>query len=171
MENICKYFLDEKLILPQIASWWCGQEKERKHVLADLPSFVVKRIDRSNREHIYFCEFLDKKALESLKNEILENPYKFVAQEKISFSTAPNFVDKKLEPRKVLCRTFSIAKEDSYSVMPGGLVRVAPEREELFVSNQRGGTSKDFWVVNDTPQPNLQNYSWNSTNANSINRH
>ncbi|MDX6745964.1 circularly permuted type 2 ATP-grasp protein [Polaribacter sp. PL03] len=167
MENICKYFLNEKLILPQIASWWCGQEKERKHVLADLPSFVVKRIDRSQREHIYFCEFLSKEALKNLKKEILENPYKFVAQDKISFSTAPNFVDDKLEPRKILCRTFSIAKEDGYSVMPGGLVRVAPEREELFVSNQRGGTSKDFWVVNNEPQSSLQNYSWNNTSSNS----
>ncbi|MBU2929313.1 circularly permuted type 2 ATP-grasp protein [Winogradskyella psychrotolerans] len=165
MENICKYFLDEELILPQIASWWCGQEKERKHVLADLPSFVLKRIDRSNRERIYFCEFLDKKALENLKKEILDYPYKFVAQEKISFSTAPNFVSTHLEPRKILCRTFAIAKEDSYSVMPGGLVRVAPEREELFVSNQRGGTSKDFWIVNDVPQANLQNYSWNKTSS------
>ena len=165
MENICNYFLNEKLILPQIASWWCGQEKERKHVLADLPSFVVKRIDRSNREHIYFCEFLNKKELENLKKEILEHPHKFVAQEKISFSTAPNFVENKLEPRKISCRTFAIAKGDNYSVMPGGLVRVASEREELFVSNQRGGTSKDFWVVDDKPQQNLQNYSWNKTNS------
>ncbi|WP_179007212.1 circularly permuted type 2 ATP-grasp protein [Winogradskyella forsetii] len=165
MKNICKYFLDEDLMLPQIASWWCGQEKERKLVLEDLSSFVVKRIDRSNREHIYFCEFLDKKALENLKKEILNYPHKFVAQEKISFSTAPNFVKSELEPRKISCRTFAIAKDDGYSVMPGGLVRVAPEREELFVSNQRGGTSKDFWVVNDLPQPNLQNYSWNKTNS------
>ena len=165
MENICQYFLKEDLILPQIASWWCGQEKERKHVLKDLSSFVVKRIDRSNREHIYFCEFLDKKALKNLKREILEYPYKFVAQEKISFSTAPNFTENKLEPRKISCRTFAIAKEDGYSVMPGGLVRVAPDSKELFVSNQRGGTSKDFWVVNDTPQPILQNYSWNKTNS------
>ncbi|WP_179319930.1 circularly permuted type 2 ATP-grasp protein [Winogradskyella helgolandensis] len=165
MENISKYFLKEDLILPQIASWWCGQEKERKHVLADLSAFVLKRIDRSNRENIYFCEFLDKKAIEQLKKEILEHPHKFVAQEKISFSTAPNFVSHHLEPRKISCRTFAIAKGDGYSVMPGGLVRVAPEREELFVSNQRGGTSKDFWVVNDAPQPTLQNYAWNKTNS------
>ncbi|MGJ8759284.1 MAG: circularly permuted type 2 ATP-grasp protein [Polaribacter sp.] len=172
MENICKFFLKEKLILPQIASWWCGQEKERKHVLEDLPSYVVKRIDRSHREHIYFCEFLSKEELKELKAEILENPNRFVAQEKISFSTAPNFVDDKLEPRKIVCRTFSIAKQDSYSVMPGGLVRVATEREELFVSNQRGGTSKDFWIVSDKKQNYLQNYSWNksvSNQAESIN--
>lgn len=168
MENICKYFLNEKLILPQIASWWCGQEKEQKHVLENLASFVVKRIDRSNREHIYFCEFLSKDELEALKKEILEYPHKFVAQEKISFSTAPNFVKQQLEPRKILCRTFAIAKGDNYSVMPGGLVRVAAEREELFVSNQRGGTSKDFWILSDKAQSNLQNYAWNRTNANEL---
>jgi uncharacterized alpha-E superfamily protein len=166
MNGICKYFLKEDLILPQIASWWCGQEKERKHVLKDLASYVVKRIDRSHREHIYFCEFLSKKELKELKNQILENPNRFVAQEKISFSTAPNFVDDKLEPRKIVCRTFSIAKDNGYSVMPGGLVRVATEREELYVSNQRGGTSKDFWIVSDQKQNYLQNYSWNKTISN-----
>ena len=163
MENICKYFLNEKLILPQIASWWCGQEKERKHVLENLALYVVKRIDKTHRENIYFCEFLNKEELKKLTEEILENPTKFVAQEKISFSTAPNFVKEELEPRKIVCRSFSIAKKDGYSIMPGGLVRVAAEREELFVSNQRGGTSKDFWIVSDKSQNYLQNYSWNKT--------
>ena len=163
MNAICKYFFKEELILPQIASWWCGQEKERNYVLNNLTNLVVKRIDRSNRESIYFCEFLKANQLENLKKEILSNPYSFVAQEKISFSTAPDFVKDKLEPRKVMCRLFSIAKNDEYSVMPGGLVRVAPERENLFVSNQRGGVSKDFWIVADEPQTNIQNYSWDNT--------
>ena len=163
MNAICKYFFKEELILPQIASWWCGQEKERNYVLNNLTNLVVKRIDRSNRESIYFCEFLKANQLENLKKEILSNPYSFVAQEKISFSTAPDFVKDKLEPRKVMCRLFSIAKNDVYSVMPGGLVRVAPERENLFVSNQRGGVSKDFWIVADEPQTNIQNYSWDNT--------
>ncbi|WNH12085.1 circularly permuted type 2 ATP-grasp protein [Thalassobellus suaedae] len=163
MNVICKYFFKEDLILPQIASWWCGQKKERDYVLNHLKELVVKRIDRSNRENIFFCEFLDKKALNALKKEILLAPYQFVAQEKISFSTAPNLVEDILEPRKIMCRTFAIAKNDSYSVMPGGLVRVAAERENLFVSNQRGGISKDFWVVSDDTQTNIQNYSWDSS--------
>ncbi|MDO7171248.1 circularly permuted type 2 ATP-grasp protein [Mariniflexile sp. AS56] len=163
MNVICKYFFKEDLILPQIASWWCGQKKERAYVLNNLTNLVVKRIDRSNRESIFFCEFLKPSELESLKKEILSNPFVFVAQEKISFSTAPDFVNGKLEPRKVMCRTFSIAHKDGYSVMPGGLVRVAAERENLFVSNQRGGVSKDFWIVTDNPQTHIQNYSWDST--------
>ncbi len=163
MNAICNYFFGEDLILPQIASWWCGQERERNYVLNNLKDLVVKHIDRSNREYIFFCEFLSDDALNNLRNEILAQPYKFVAQEKISFSTAPDFINGALEPRKVMCRTFAIAKDDGYSVMPGGLVRVAPERETLFVSNQRGGISKDFWIVTDEPQTSIQNYSWDSS--------
>ncbi|MGJ5640859.1 circularly permuted type 2 ATP-grasp protein [Formosa sp. S-31] len=163
MENICKYFLKEDLILPQIASWWCGQKKERDYVVNNLKSFVVKRIDRSHRENIFFCEFYTKKELDNLKAKILANPCQYVAQEKIYFSTAPNLVNGNLEPRKIVSRTFSIAKDKGYSVMPGGLVRVAAEREELFVSNQRGGTSKDFWVISDKKQQTIHLYSWNKS--------
>ena len=166
MNTISKYFLDEDLILPQIASWWCGQNKERNHVLENLSNFIVKRIDRSNRESIYFCEFLNESELSKLRREIRSTPYSFVAQEKILFSTAPDFVNGKLEPRKVVSRTFAIAKDDTYSVMPGGLVRVAAERENLRVSNQRGGVSKDFWVVTDEPEQIIQNYSWGTTPQN-----
>ncbi len=166
MNNICKHFLNEDLLLPQIASWWCGQEKERNYVLAHLPSLVIKKIDRPNRERIFFCEFLSKKEMNELKLEILTQPYKFVAQERIHFSSAPNFVNGQLEPRNIVCRSFSIAKDNGYSVMPGGLVRVAAKREELIVSNQRGGTSKDFWVVSDKAQHNIQHYSWQKSSLN-----
>ncbi|MEH6405946.1 MAG: circularly permuted type 2 ATP-grasp protein [Leeuwenhoekiella sp.] len=165
MKNIAKYFLNEELILPQIASWWCGQEKERNHVLNNLKQFVVKRIDRTHRESLHFCEFLSKTELESLKKEILTTPYCFVAQDNIHFSTAPDFAGGKLEPRKVVCRTFSVATDTGYSTMPGGLVRVAPERENLHVSNQKGGTSKDFWIVSDAEQDSIQNYNWNHSSG------
>lgn len=168
MNAISKYFLNEELILPQIASWWCGQEKERNHVLKNIKKYVVKRIDRSNRESIYFCEFLTEPELKKLKNEILANPYRFVAQDKIKFSTAPDLIEGKLEPRKIMCRTFAVAKKDGYSIMSGGLVRVAAERENLRVSNQRGGISKDFWIVSDQPQNHFHNYSWDSTFRNPV---
>tara|TARA_R110001583_G_scaffold174592_1_gene329043 strand:+ start:4057 stop:6603 length:2547 start_codon:yes stop_codon:yes gene_type:complete len=168
LNSVCKYFLNEELLLPQIASWWCGQKKELKFVLEHLSTLVVKRIDRTHREHIYFGEFLTSEELKNLKMKILKAPYQFVAQENINFSTAPNFVDGYLEPRKIVCRTFSIAKDDGYSVLSGGLVRVAAERKELVVSNQKGGTSKDFWVVSDNVQTNIQNYSWHNTTSNNF---
>lgn len=151
MPGIAQYFLGQDLILPQIASWWCGQEKEKKHVLENLSSLVIKRIDRTNRESIHFGEFLDSRELDALRQKIEQRPYRFVAQERISFSTAPNFTKGSLEPRNLVTRAFCIASGPEYRVMPGGLVRVAPEREAIRVSNQRGGTSKDFWILEDLP--------------------
>jgi uncharacterized alpha-E superfamily protein len=31
--------------------------------------------------------------------------------------------------------------------MPGGLIRVSPTKDSLVVSNQKGGTSKDLWIL------------------------
>ncbi|TDS12010.1 putative circularly permuted ATP-grasp superfamily protein [Maribacter caenipelagi] len=160
MPAIAKYFLKEELELPQIASWWCGQEKERNYVLEHISELVIKRIDRTNRESIYFCEQMSTKELEELKKVILERPYRFVAQERINFSTAPNLSDDKLEPRNVVARSFCIASKGEYSVMPGGLVRVAPDGETVRVSNQRGGTSKDFWILDDAEIKEDKNRQW-----------
>jgi len=160
MPAIAKYFFKEELKLPQIASWWCGQEKERNYVLEHISELVIKRIDRTNRESIYFCEQMSAKELEELKKVILERPYRFVAQERINFSTAPNLSEDKLEPRNVVARSFCIASKGEYSVMPGGLVRVAPDGETVRVSNQRGGTSKDFWILDDAEIKEEKNRHW-----------
>ena len=66
-------------------------------------------------------------------------------------STAPVWVGQKLEPRPVVLRTYVTAAGDSYMVMPGGLARVAGARDLPIVSMQRGGGSKDTWVLSDGP--------------------
>ena len=48
-----------------------------------------------------------------------------------------------------MLRTFLVARQDDYLVMPGGLTRVAPLRESFSVSGQVGGVSKDTWVLVD----------------------
>ncbi|WP_420845225.1 alpha-E domain-containing protein [Maribacter litopenaei] len=49
--------------------------------------------------------------------------------------------------------------------MPGGLVRVAPDSKTVRVSNQRGGTSKDFWVVGDQIVKEDKNKNWEQKSA------
>ncbi len=149
MPAIAKYFLDEELILPQIATWWCGQKKELDHVMANISKLVIKRIDRSSRETIVFGELLDATELEALKQKIKSRPHLYVAQERIKFSTVPNFTDGKLEPRNMICRAFAIADKAAYKIMPGGLVRVSSTSKTFKVNEQRGGTSKDFCVIDE----------------------
>lgn len=147
MPQLARYFLDEELILPQIATWWCGQDKERAFVLDNMKHLIVKKIDQSEGDPIFIGKNLSFEEIDSLRQEIMAHPYRYVAQEEIHFATAPTFVEGKLQPRKVVLRSFAIAKGGEYQVMPGGLVRVGTDNDALVVSSQSGGSSKDLWIL------------------------
>jgi len=147
MEKISQYFLNEKLILPQIATWWCGQEKELKFVLKNLEKFIIKKIDKSEEVEVYFAKNMSPSELEKLRSMLQKNPNQYVAQEEVDFSTAPYYFDGNIEPRNAVIRTFSLKKDDNYVVMNGGLVRVSNIKDTLLVSSKSGGTSKDLWIL------------------------
>ena len=52
----------------------------------------------------------------------------------------------------MVLRSFAVAREEGYVVMPGGLSRVAPSADTWVVSNQHGGVSKDVWVLASEPE-------------------
>ena len=147
MKNIAKFLLDEELILPQIATWWCGQEKELDFVLKNIRNLIIKRIDRTDNIEIHFTQKLNDSDLNNLIEKIKEHPHYYVGQEIIDFSTTPSFTKGKIEPRNTVIRSFAYLHENEYHVMPGGLIRVSPTKDSLVVSNQKGGTSKDLWIL------------------------
>lgn len=149
LPSICRHWLGEEIMLPSAATWWCGQKKERDHVLANLPKLVIKGIDR--RAPSIFASQLKPAELEQLKQRILAAPYLYVGQEVLSCSTAPSLAAGDIVPRRVLLRAFLTAHQGDYDVMPGGLTRVAPDADSLFISNQAGGLSKDTWILADKP--------------------
>jgi uncharacterized alpha-E superfamily protein len=53
----------------------------------------------------------------------------------------------RVEPRGVGLRVFAVATPAGYMVMPGGLTRVASSSSARVVTMQRGGGSKDTWVM------------------------
>ena len=147
MKNIAKFLLNEELILPQIATWWCGQEKELDFVLENIKNLIIKKIDRTDNIEVYFANKLNNEELKNLIEKIQNNPHYYVGQEIIDFSTTPSFTKGKVEPRNTVIRAFSYLHEEKYHVMPGGLIRVSPSKDSLVVSNQKGGTSKDLWIL------------------------
>lgn len=148
LPSIAKVILGEDLILPQIATWWCGQKKEMDFVLENINHLIIKYITQTNEQDTFIGPKLTKSQREELKKRILKTPYMFVGQEQVNFSTTPTLVENRIEPRKSIWRAFAVSSSPSeYYVMPGGLIRVAVEKECFFVSNQSGGTSKDLWVT------------------------
>ncbi len=147
MKNIAKYFLNEDLILPQIATWWCGQKNELDFVLENIKTLIIKKIDKTDNIEIYFGNKLSDEQINDLIVKIKKHPTYYVGQEIIDFSTSPCFSKGQIELRNTVIRAFSYQHENKYHVMPGGLIRVSPSKDTLVVSNQKGGTSKDLWIL------------------------
>jgi len=96
---------------------------------------------------------LDEKARRQLIDKIQTAPHLFVGQESLPLSTAPVLEEGRLTPRPVLLRGFAVAEDDGYRIMPGGLARVSSGGlDSLQAALQKGGISKDWWVLAPTPQ-------------------
>lgn len=151
MQTACKFLLNEPLIMSSVATWWCGQEKELNYVLAHLPKLIIKKANRKQGFKSIYGRLLSKIELEELKNTIKKNPKEFVAQEEVSLSTTPSYIDGKIVPRFAALRAFMVSDGSGYKVMPGGLTRSSPIKDKFIISNQLGGISKDTWIITDNP--------------------
>jgi len=145
---ISRYLLSENLKLPTIASWWCGQRKELKYVLDNLSSLVIKRIYRESFTRTSVdATLLSKEELHELRLRIEAQPHLYVGQEKVNFSTTPALVNGKLEPCNALFRSFTVSNNGNYTAMEGGLTRTSLDKNNIIISNQLGGFSKDTWIL------------------------
>jgi len=141
-----RHFLNEDPIIPMIATWWCGQKKEMDYVIEHIDSLVIKDIVRVNGFKTVMGGQLTKAQKEELIRQIKFEPFRYVGQEEVEFSTSPVFTKEKLEPRFTVLRSYLVANKGNYEMMPGGLTRCSPEKGSFLISNQDGGISKDTWV-------------------------
>jgi len=152
LQNISRHFFGTGLIMPTIASWWCGQPKELRYVLNHIRSLVIKRIYRgTSRSTSVDGASLSSPEIAVLKQQIHKTPYLYVGQEKIGHSSTPSLIEGKIEPRKTIFRSFLVSNGDSYTAMAGGLSRTSADAMNFLVSNQAGGNSKDTWII--SPEP------------------
>ncbi len=152
LDNASRHLLGQELLLPSIATWWCGQEKEQDYVLENIDQLIVKKVNRSRQNRSIYGKSLSVTQLAQLKKEIRQNPADYVAQQEVSFSTTPAFVNGRIEPRFAAIRAYLVGTGNGYEVMPGGLTRTSPEEGRFTFSNQYGGISKDTWIVGEAAE-------------------
>lgn len=151
LPGLCKHILNEELKLPSVASWWCGQKKAEEYVLEHLDELFVKPAFRSHLKGMAPDRAMTTREREELRRRIAMQPHLFVAQERVQLSSTPAWNGERLAPSPMGLRVYLVATPDGYKVMPGGLVRVATGAEGRFITMQRGGSSKDVWVLSDKP--------------------
>jgi uncharacterized circularly permuted ATP-grasp superfamily protein/uncharacterized alpha-E superfamily protein len=150
LPGLARQLLGEKLKLPSVATWWCGQEYALDWVINHLDSVVVKPAFPSRGMEPVFGAELPQGERRKFVEQLRARPHEYVAQEQVALSTAPIWENGHLNSRCVVLRTYVLNTGNGWVSFPGGLVRVA-EHEGSVVSMQRGGHSKDAWVLWDSP--------------------
>ncbi|MBL1140817.1 MAG: circularly permuted type 2 ATP-grasp protein [Proteobacteria bacterium] len=144
--DMIKYYLDQDPIIPNVPSYSCDNEKELKHVLANIGNLVVKPANESGGYGMLVGPHSTKKEQKDMAALVKANPRNYIAQPVISLSTVPTLCDNAIEPRHVDLRPFTLQSDNTY-VTAGGLTRVALVKGSLVVNSSQGGGSKDTWVI------------------------
>jgi uncharacterized alpha-E superfamily protein len=158
LPRLCRHLLSEDLILPSVTTYWCGDESQRQYVLENLPKLVIKRTSQAVGNPAVFGAHLSANRLNELRAKILATPWEFVGEEQIELSTAPVLINGRMEPRHVTLRAHLVAdveKGGAYAVMPGALARFSGSADSMMVSMQKGGGSKDVWILSGGPVDNF----------------
>lgn len=145
LPGLCRDLLGEELLLPSVATWWCGQPEPMRYVLAHMDELVIKPAFRKYGLHPEFPARMSKAAKAELVRRMQSQPELYVAQELVNMSTVPVRTDQGLAARHAGLRVFAACDGGDYTVLPGGLTRVAGEMSPV-VSMQLGAGSKDTWV-------------------------
>ena len=144
--KIIKYYLDEDIIVPNVPTYMCWEDTDRKYVLEHLDELVVKEANQSGGYGMLIGPHSTKAEREEFARRIKDNPRNYIAQPTLSLSRVPVLIDDHFEGRHVDLRPFILYGEDIY-VLPGGLTRVALKKGSLVVNSSQGGGSKDTWVL------------------------
>ncbi len=150
MPGAAQQLLGESLLLPSVATWWCGERPALAHVIEHLDDLVVKPAFPSQRFEPVFGRDLSVPLKQRLIERLKARPYAYVAQERLDLSQAPVWRTGDtpgFAARALGIRVYAIRTANGFEVMPGGLARIAADSRVEVVSTQRGGGSKDVWIL------------------------
>lgn len=148
---ISRHLLGEELALPSLATWWCGEDAALRSVLPRLKNSVIKATYPNTDIGTTMGQSLGQRGLDEWSGRMLRHPDEHTVQSWLPLSQTPTWDGQRLAPRSAMLRVFAVANgPQSWQVLPGGLVRLAP-RGQLVASMQRGGSSADCWVQTTGP--------------------
>jgi uncharacterized circularly permuted ATP-grasp superfamily protein/uncharacterized alpha-E superfamily protein len=145
--KLAEALLGERLILPSLSSWWCGEAAAREHVLPYLRNLVIKpTYPRGNFEAFLAADASDDE-LAQWQRRIAEDPAAYTVQAYLPLSQAPTWTAGQMIPRAAMVRLFALVDANGeWHALPGGMTRIASHDRQV-VSMQRGGSSLDTWVM------------------------
>ncbi|MEO0463836.1 MAG: circularly permuted type 2 ATP-grasp protein [Pseudomonadota bacterium] len=153
LPRLAKSVLGEPLKLPNAATWWCGGERERAHVLANLENLVVssafnRPITGLPDGHTRAGASLSEAERAAIERDIAVRPMDYCGQEIVSLSTTPVLAGERFEPRGFTLRAFLARDENGdWVALQGGFARVSQHGDLRTTLMGLGDISCDLCIV------------------------
>ncbi len=144
--DMIRYYEGEDPIIPNVPTYLCFREADRRHVLQNLDTLVVKAANEAGGYGMLVGPHATAGERDAFAQKIAAQPRNYIAQPTLALSRVPTLVGDHLEGRHVDLRPY-ILYGDDIRVVPGGLTRVALRKGSLVVNSSQGGGSKDTWVL------------------------
>ena len=148
--DVIRYYEGEEPILPNVPTYLCWRESDRRYVLEHLGDLVVKSANESGGYGMLVGPHSTEAQRAAFAAKIKADPRNYIAQPTLALSRVPTIVDDHFEGRHVDLRPYVLCGKEIY-VLPGGLTRVAMRKGSLVVNSSQGGGSKDTWVLAQPP--------------------
>lgn len=145
--DMIKYYLNEEPILKNVPTYRLDNAEHREYVFANITNMVIKKTNESGGYGMLMGNTAGEEEIKNYCDAIIKDPRQFIAQPIVSLSSAPCYMQGKLQPRRVDLRPYALVGPDGIEIVPGGLTRVALREGSLVVNSSQGGGSKDTWVL------------------------
>jgi len=155
LPRLCRRLLGEELKLPNVATWWCGQARERAVVEAALDRMALGAAfttpgDNSYAKPKLLSDMTDAER-EIFQRRFNDRPGDFVGQEVVRLSTTPTLRNHVLEAAPFVLRVYATATPNGFKIMPGGFCRTSDRADARAISMGGDVRTADVWVLSDGP--------------------
>ncbi|WP_151718287.1 circularly permuted type 2 ATP-grasp protein [Gemmobacter serpentinus] len=156
LPRICETLMGAPLQMPNIATWWCGQPRERAYVQQNAAKMMIgAALDAAlpfaiGADTALGGQFRAGSSL-SLPDWLAAEGGRLVGQEAVTLSTTPAWTGEansgRLVPRPMTIRVFAARTAQGWTFMPGGYARIGKSDDATALAMQNGGSVADVWVV------------------------
>ena len=144
--KMIKYYLNEEPILHNAPTYLPYFEEDYRYILDHLSQLVIKDVSEASGYGVVFGLDLTAEKLAELKQLIIEQPRRWIAQEVIDFKDLEIVEGNERVERKADLRAFVISGRET-KVWKSGLTRFSRNPNFFVVNSSQGGGFKDTWVM------------------------
>ena len=140
------YYLNEKPILQNAPTYLPYYKEDYQYILDNIAKLVIKDVSEAGGYGVVFGRDLSPEKLAELKQLIIDEPRRWIAQEVIDFKDLEIQEGDERVERKADLRAFVISGEQT-RVWKSGLTCFSRNPNSFVVNSSQGGGFKDTWVM------------------------